>query len=1008
MKPLDRVRTANGRMGLVERVYGRQADVMFSEGRETLDVDDLSPLSATPADALLGGHAGDAQAYGLRLQSLFLRHAYRFDPRSGLSNARIEPNLYQIYIAHLVTNKLQPRMILADEVGLGKTIEAGLVLKELRARGVVDRVLIVTPASLQYQWQTELRSKFNEEFEIINTDAAKYLSQGGRRNPFLARNNVICSLPFAANDRTKPPRPELILEADWDLVIFDEAHRVRRWRPGGTKVSTTKAYDLADELKELVDGLLLLTATPMQLDPFELYSLIELVEPGLYADFRSYDQSRKLLPKLNELMKGMRTWETLSAEEQRELAADHAGLLKSVSADMSVEALRDPQNRDMVMNALVERHPLAGVMVRNRKSVLGNSAGREASRISVELTDEERQLFLDIAEYLRHEYDAALIAKNNPLGFLMVIYQKMLASSSYAIHQSLKRRVEKLRKQRAGGQKAKGGPPPPALDELREELEPSAVVEAMGAVESSYSAGAVQFEIDRIEDLVARLAKVEDSKAARLLEALDRIFEHNPDEKVLIFTQFKDTQDYLRRQIGTDYRVAIFNGSISAEDKEEAVQRFRRDSQIMISTEAGGEGRNIQFAHILVNYDLPWNPMKVEQRIGRLDRIGQKKKVFIYNLACEGTIEERVLDVLEHRINLFTESVGSLDPILGEIETEFERLVMRQRDRFDLEFAQLDEDLERRMREAREKERIFSDLVLDRASFRKDQVNELLGERPLASHEDLASFVENALTFYGGSLMPHVEGGHTVTLSPKLATRLRASTKVRRGVFAPLEALAHENLDFFAMGHELIDAIVELPDRADLDPSVTCVRAIPGMPTSPMIELWYEVKGDTQARFGTVIRHLVDEMGVVQSEVVITMPELGSPAYAPVPPWAGSAIAASRDHHRSELEAARTKIRHDFEERQIEEATRAERIFSYRRTRLRNRIATGTAWIEDVKRTGSEKQRKILPARQGKVVKDGERLAQLQSQFDQELSEIVNRNAVVSSTLWAVGVLVDE
>jgi hypothetical protein len=220
--------------------------------------------------------------------------------------------------------------------------------------------------------------------------------------------------------------------------------------------------------------------------------------------------------------------------------------------------------------------------------------------------------------------------------------------------------------------------------------------------------------------------------------------------------------------------------------------------------------------------------------------------------------------------------------------------------------------------------------------------------------------------------------------------------------------LAHENLDFFAMGHELIDAIVELPDRADLDPSVTCVRAIPGMPTSPMIELWYEVKGDTQARFGTVIRHLVDEMGVVQSEVVITMPELGSPAYAPVPPWAGSAIAASRDHHRSELEAARTKIRHDFEERQIEEATRAERIFSYRRTRLRNRIATGTAWIEDVKRTGSEKQRKILPARQGKVVKDGERLAQLQSQFDQELSEIVNRNAVVSSTLWAVGVLVDE
>ena len=160
LKPLDRVRTASGRTGLVERVSGRHVDVLFPEGSETLDVDDLSLAAATPTDALLSGDIGDPRAYGLRLQSLFLRHAYRFDPRSGLSNARIEPNLYQIYIAHMVANKLQPRMILADEVGLGKTIEAGLVLKELRARGVVERVLIVTPASLQYQWQTELRSKF--------------------------------------------------------------------------------------------------------------------------------------------------------------------------------------------------------------------------------------------------------------------------------------------------------------------------------------------------------------------------------------------------------------------------------------------------------------------------------------------------------------------------------------------------------------------------------------------------------------------------------------------------------------------------------------------------------------------------------------------------------------------------------------------------------------------------------------------------------------------------------
>lgn len=1006
MKPLDRVRTVNGRMGLVERVAGRQVDVIFPEGPETLDVDDLSLVPATPADALLGGHVGDATAYGLRLQSLFLRHAYRFDPRSGLSNARIEPNLHQIYIAHLVTNKLQPRMILADEVGLGKTIEAGLILKELRARGVVERVLIITPASLQYQWQTELRSKFNEDFEVINADAAKYLSRGGTQNPFLARNNVICSLPFAANDRTKPPRPDLIIEADWDLVIFDEAHRVRRWRPGGSKVSTTKAYDLADELKELVEGFLLLSATPMQLDPYELYSLIELVEPGLYGDFRSYDQRRKMLPRLNELMRALRTWGSLSTDEQRRVVAEHGALLKSAGGESSVDALADARTRTRVMDALVEQHPLGGVMVRNRKSVLGNSAGRKAMRISVELSDEERDLYVDIAAYLRDEYDAAMSAKNNPLGFLMVIYQKMLASSSYAIHQSLKRRVDKLKRNKFTSGAGKKSAPLPAFEELRDELEPSSIVDAMSEVESLFVTKGVEFEIELIEGLVARLAKVEDSKAAELLGALDRIFERNPNEKVVIFTQFKDTQDYLRRQIEPDYRVAIFNGSISAEEKEEAVRRFRNSAQVLISTEAGGEGRNLQFAHILVNYDLPWNPMKVEQRIGRLDRIGQKKKVFIYNLACEGTIEERVLNVLEHRINLFVESVGSLDPILGEIETEFEKLVMTQLDRFDEEFEELDEDLEQRMREAREREKILADFVLDRASFRKDRVNELLGEAPLASHKDLATFIHDALTYYGGSLMPHVEGGHAVTLSPKLATRLRTSASVHRGVFEPLEALAHEDLDFFAMGHRLIDAIVELPDRVELEPAVTSVRSVPGLDGSPLVELWYEVKGDAQARFGTVIRHLVDEAGAVRSETVTVVPDLGTPSDAPVPPWAAAAVAASREHHRGELDAARTKIRRDFEERQIEEGTRAQRIFDYRRTRLRGRIATELAWIEDVEQRGSDRQRRVLPARRGKVAKDRERLAQLEAGFDQELSEIVNRKAEVSSTLWAAGVVV--
>ena len=193
--------------------------------------------------------------------------------------------------------------------------------------------------------------------------------------------------------------------------------------------------------------------------------------------------------------------------------------------------------------------------------------------------------------------------------------------------------------------------------------------------------------------------------------------------------------------------------------------------------------------------------MKVEQRIGRLDRIGQRRKVFIYNLACAGTVEERVLAVLEHRIRLFTESVGSLDPILGDLEDELAALVMRHRDRYDDEFDVMVENVERRAREAQENERVLADFVLDRASLRRDEANRLLGTAPLATARDLELFCDRTLAHYGGTLMDHADGGQVITLSPKLSTRLKSNTSQVRGVFDPGDALALEDLDFFAFGH---------------------------------------------------------------------------------------------------------------------------------------------------------------------------------------------------------------
>lgn len=215
------------------------------------------------------------------------------------------------------------------------------------------------------------------------------------------------------------------------------------------------------------------------------------------------------------------------------------------------------------------------------------------------------------------------------------------------------------------------------------------------------------------------------------------------------------------------------------------------------------EGRNFQFCHLIVNYDLPWNPMRIEQRIGRLDRIGQKLPVRIYNLFCEDTVEERVLEVLERRIGMFQESVGSLDPILGEVERDIERLVLSDVAAFDAEFHHYEAALERRVREAREKERTLADFVLDRASLRHDLAIELLEQSPLARWSDLERFAARCLQYFGGTLKDHYEGGQVVSLSPRLMTRMQQRQSTIRGTFDPEVAREREEFPFFAFGHWL-------------------------------------------------------------------------------------------------------------------------------------------------------------------------------------------------------------
>ena len=255
---------------------------------------------------------------------------------------------------------------------------------------------------------------------MIDSAALHYLGKGGV-NPWAARSNIICSLNLAAN----PKYAEQIIEAGWDLVIFDEAHRVRRSLQG-KKVTATQAYKLADELKDVVNGLLLLTATPMQVHPFELYSLIELVEPGLFAAFKGYEQRRGMLPRLNALMKALKGWKALSPADQAKTTREQATLLRELGVDGTEGAalLSTDSERERIMDELVAMHPLAEALVRNRKAEIGGFTSREAHTVPVTLDDDELALYGEITEYIRNGYNRAQAERNLALGFLMVTYHK--------------------------------------------------------------------------------------------------------------------------------------------------------------------------------------------------------------------------------------------------------------------------------------------------------------------------------------------------------------------------------------------------------------------------------------------------------------------------------------------------------------------------------------------------------------------------------------------------------
>lgn len=476
-----------------------------------------------------------------------------FDTFMCLPRLRFEPFPYQLEAAARVLRHMQGRAILADEVGLGKTIEAALVASELRLRGLAARVLVLAPAGLVEQWQEELERKFGLP-SVVATAGDWTAPPGDDPHPV-----VIASLASARRD----PLRALLTDTSWDLLIADEAHRLKNPR----SASATLVRSLHARYA------LLLTATPVENRLGDLFQLVSLVRPGSLG----------------------------SAAEFRERHA----------------AVRDGQPRNVPALQLAMRD----VMVRHRRSALTVMLPRrlaETVRVAPEV--EEAELYRLVSERVReHVRDA------RPTSVLAL------------------RRVQRL-----------AGSSPVALAPSLEKL--------------------------GWTDLAARAeALTETGKARALLAILRRHLERG--EKVIVFTAFKGTLALLNRLTAADGLHAVsYHGSLSRAEKDAAIAAFAGEVPVLLSTEAAGEGRNLQFCHVMVNFDLPWNPMQIEQRLGRIHRIGQQHDVVLTNLVARGTLEEHLLSVLQAKINLFELVVGELDMILGRIEDDldFEALVFRE------------------------------------------------------------------------------------------------------------------------------------------------------------------------------------------------------------------------------------------------------------------------------------------------------------------------------------------
>jgi SNF2 family DNA or RNA helicase len=822
--PGERVTHAQYGQGVVvEAARDGYARVFFSAGEHRVPIGSIRrELSRT--ERILGSVAGGAER-ARRAWLAYEAHALPImESASALTSAKIDLLPHQVVLTHRIATASPRRYLIADEVGLGKTIETALILRELASRGELNRALMVVPAGLVNNWHRELNEVFNLDFEVFGSEGD---ITDRKTNAFAKHDRLIASV----DTLKRPARIRRILEAPrWDLAVFDEAHHLNAYRLGG-KVRKTENYKLAEALKDHTRDLLLLSATPHQGNHFQFWMLIQLLNPALFSN---------------------------------------------------------PE--DMVEN----RHRLNTVMFRRTKADSCQPDGsplfarRWVHTESFTMNDEERTFYEKLREYLEDGFDLARRNGNQgrALGFLMAIFQKIAASSFAAVQRTLKKRLLMLTLHEAllrdenldieGRERLTEEARNLIYEQYELErdsmgrLEVDRVVadlryrlmrrldeEALemvsdpygsefGAAHAEDAASAVVAlhlpeERARISELLSLFPSERETKAQKLLDGLGTLWQQNSSEKIVIFATYLGTVDMIAREINRTFPnqgvVVLRGGDHGAKIAAERKFRQKEGPRVMVCTAAGREGINLQFARILFNFDLPWNPMDVEQRIGRIHRYGQEHTAQVYNLVLGDTIEGRIFLLLDEKLTEIARTVGKVDDqgnvaedlraqILGQLSERLNYDRLYQEALSDPELKRTQVELEAALSNSREARQVVFDLFQDLEGFSLDDY------KPFS---DISSSIDRLVTFLAASLADRKQTLQKIDDSTYDLISTDGSKNIRFSLDRDKAAL-QENLALLGLDHPVVAA--ELDRWRNLPPEELGIIVSSPVDQPSILTLW--------------------------------------------------------------------------------------------------------------------------------------------------------------------------